>query len=117
MKRVVIVAVAGFIVAAALAGCARDTGGLKVQVAGEGGMGVPGAKVISNEQPAGQLKVTGMTDSSGSVTYNDIKAGEYSFYISAAGYEQKDFEATVAGGKTTSVTIALTRTVPPGTNW
>jgi len=104
-------------VTTALAGCVPDSGDLKVQVTGEGGAGVAGAKVISSEQPPGQLKVTGMTGTDGSVTYNDIKAGDYSFYVSAAGYEQKDFTVTVAGGRTTSVTIALTRTVPPGTNW
>jgi uncharacterized membrane protein len=54
-----------------------------------------------------------MTGADGSVTYNDIKAGEYDFYVSVGGYEQKNFTVDVARGKTTNITIALNRTITP----
>jgi hypothetical protein len=98
---------------AGFAGCARSSGNLHVQVVSQDGAVVAGAKVVSNTQPDEQLKVTGMTGVDGSVTYNNIKAGEYSFYITAANYQQKDFDMNVAGGKTNIITITLTPTYPP----
>ncbi len=113
MKRLLILFAAVLISAMmALPGCGGGSGGLRVQVV-EGNMGLPGAKVVSSEQPSGQLKVTGMTDRFGVATYDDIKAGEYTFYVSVAGYEQKDFTVKVERGKTANVTITMNRAAPP----
>ena len=112
-KKILIILGTALILAAALAGCTGGTGSLHVQVIGDGNTGLPGAKVISNEQPGGQLKVTGMTGADGSVTYDGIKAGEYDFYVSAGGYEQKNFTVDVPRGKTANITIALNRTITP----
>ena len=112
-KRILIIALGIAAVGIALAGCVSGTGNLHVQVVGNNNAGLPGAKVVSNEQPGGQLKVTGMTGADGSVTYNDIKAGDYEFYVSVANYEQKNFTVNVAGGKTTNVTITMKATSPP----
>jgi hypothetical protein len=94
-------------------GCARlssDTGNLHVLVFSEDIGPLAGAKVISNTQPEGQMKVTGGTQSDGTVNYNNIKAGEYEFYVSRFDYEQKEFVVTVVAGQTTNVTITLVRT-------
>jgi hypothetical protein len=96
------------VLAAALPGCGGSEGGLKVKVVDASGAAISGAKVVSNTQPEGQLKVTGITLADGYVTFNGIAAGGYSFYISAAGFQQKDFTATVAGGKTADITITMT---------
>ncbi len=107
MRRL-IMALAAVLILAALAGCGGDSGSLRVQVAGNGGAPVAGAKVVSNTQPENQLKVTGITAGDGYVRYDDIRAGEYSFYVSAAGYEQQEFTVTVKGGKANEITITMT---------
>jgi hypothetical protein len=99
-----------------LASCTTSnakTGNLAVKVTSSEGDLLQGAKVVSNEQPAGQLKVSGLTDNTGMVTFNDIKSGDYDFYISRFDYEQKDFEVTVTAGKTTQYTAKLTATATP----
>jgi hypothetical protein len=96
-----------------LSGCAiqnpptNDTGELDVLVQNAKNEPLAGAKVVSNEQPSGQLKVTGITNSEGRAIYKDIKAGNYEFYVNHSDYEQKEFTVTVKGGKTTSITIVL----------
>jgi hypothetical protein len=89
------------------------TGNLHVLVLGADNGPLGGAKVISNEQPEGQLKVTGITGADGTVTYNNIKAGEYEFYVSRFDYEQKEFGVNVLSGQTTDFTITLARTPTP----
>jgi uncharacterized membrane protein len=111
VKKLLISLGATLVLVAAL-GCTGDTGSLRVQVVGENSAGLPGAKVISNEQPSGQLKVTGITGNDGSVTYPDIKAGDYNFYVSVGGYEQKTFDVSVPRGKTAHITITVTPTTP-----
>ena len=82
------------------------TGSLHVLVLNPDSNPVNGAKVVSNTQPDGQLKVTGITSGDGTVTYNDIKPGKYEFYISSQ-YPQKEFEVTIVARKTTNITITL----------
>jgi hypothetical protein len=77
---------------------------------GEDNSPLAGAKVISNTQPEEQLKVTGITGDDGTVTYRDIKTGEYEFYISRFDYEYTEFGVTIVAGQTTNITITLTRT-------
>jgi hypothetical protein len=97
-----------------LASCSR-TGNrnLRVIVLGNNNVPLAGAKVISNTQPDGQLKVTGGTQNDGVVTYNDIKAGVYEFYISRFDYELKEFNVTVLAGCTTEIRISLVRSSTP----
>ena len=66
-----------------------------------------GAKVVSNTQPEGQLKVTGITGDNGTVTFNSIKEGEYEFYVSRFDYVQQEFAASIRPGQTTETTIIL----------
>ena len=84
-----------------------NAGNLQVQILGVDKVPISGAKVVSNAEPAGQLKITGMTKSDGTVIYNNIAAGEYVFYVSAAGYQQTDFKVTIQQSKTTGVTVNL----------
>ena len=89
------------------------TGNLHVLVLGADNGALAGAKLVSNEQPAGQLKVTGITGADGTVTYNNLNTGEYEFYISRFDYEQKEFNVNVLPGQTTNITITLVRTPTP----
>jgi hypothetical protein len=85
-------------------------GNLVILVLGDERSFLSGAKVISSNQPEGQLKVTGITLTNGKVKFNSIKAGEYNFYISHYDYEQQEFHIIVAAGKTIEKAITLQRT-------
>jgi hypothetical protein len=76
---------------------------------GPDGQMLAGAKVVSDAQPEGQLKVTGITGGDGAVTYGSLKPGRYGFQVTRFDYEQRDFSVTVAGGVTASVTVTLTK--------
>ena len=95
---------------AATAGGCTGKGSLHVLVVAEDGTPLSGAKVISNTQPQGQMKVTGGTDSEGEVTYSGIAAGEYEFYVSRFDYENQVFQVRVKAGRTTDVTVTLEKT-------
>lgn len=83
-------------------------GGLQVHVKDPEGNPLPGAKVVSDTQPSGQLKTTGLTDGNGTVTFRGISLGDYEFYVSCAGYFQSTLALTVTG-QDTSVTVTMTK--------
>ncbi|MDD4860284.1 MAG: hypothetical protein PHR56_08830, partial [Dehalococcoidales bacterium] len=68
-----------------------------------------GAKVVSERQPDGQLKVTGITNDRGIVTFVDIKVGEYKFFVSCAEYSPLEMVINVIGGQTTSAAFNMAR--------
>jgi hypothetical protein len=86
------------------------SGNLQIKVTDLTDSPLAGAKVVSEEQPEGQLKVTGGTDSSGIVIFQDIKPGKYRLYVNRFDYIQTDIMVTVTGGQTTSATVNLTAT-------
>jgi hypothetical protein len=84
------------------------TGELQFKVVDSSDQPLQGAKVVSEEEPEGQLKLTGLTDASGIVVFKDIKAGEYKFYISRFDYtQQNNITAVVSSYYGTSLTISL----------
>jgi hypothetical protein len=85
------------------------TGNLKVSVTDTAGKPLEGAKVVSDTQPEGQLKVTGITGDDSTVTFNDIRVGNYTFYVSRFDYVNREFSITVTGGQTASTRILLTQ--------
>jgi hypothetical protein len=84
-----------------------DTGNLHVLVVSTDNTPLAGSKVVSNNQPEGQLKVTGITGDGGKVIFSDIKAGHYEFYVSRFDYIQQDFALTLESGYTKEITITL----------
>jgi hypothetical protein len=82
-------------------------GTLQVKVIDSTGKLLDGAKVVSEEQPDGQLKVTGLTGENGTVTFNNIKAGSYVFYVSRADYVQNKLAVLVTGGNPSSATVRM----------
>jgi hypothetical protein len=103
-----------------LTGCAKTStapayGTLKVTVYGLDHQPLNGAKVVSDSQPGGQLKVTGLTDSNGTVQFQNIKTGEYDFYISRFDYNQTQFPAFVNPNQTTEIPVYLDATNPGST--
>jgi hypothetical protein len=84
-------------------------GTLQVLILDGNGIPVPGAKVVSDEQPEGQLKVTGGTNSEGMVTYRNLRPGTYRFYTTSIEY--KEFDVVVTVGEEVSITIKLEATI------
>jgi hypothetical protein len=103
-----------------IAGCAKTTpangfGNLRVSVYGVDHQPLNGTKVVSEEEPNGQLKVTGLTGTDGTIWFQNIKAGKYDFYISRFDYIQTDITLTVSPGQTTEIPVYLELTNPSST--
>ena len=103
-----------------LTGCVKTTpaagdGNLRVTVFGVDHKPLPGAKVVSNSQPDGQLKLTGLTDSDGIVWFQNIKTSNYDFYISRFDYNQTQFSVTINPGQTTEMPVYLELANPGST--
>ena len=103
-------------------GCAKTTstsvtgyGTLKVTVYGLNHQPLNGAKVVPDIQPDGQLKVTGLTDQNGTVLFQNIKAGQYDFYISRFDYNQTQTSIFVNPNQTTEIPVYMDATNPAST--
>jgi hypothetical protein len=108
IKALTIFALVAAITIGLLAGCSSKVGTLTVSVTDSSGNPLWGAKVVSEQQPEGQLKVDGITEQEkGRVIFNGIKAGAYQFQVSRYGFAPDTFEVNVRGGQTTSVTVKL----------
>jgi hypothetical protein len=63
--------------------------------------------------PSGQSLLSGITDSSGQYTFQNVETGSYSAQVTASGYSSGTGSATVQSGQTAEVTILLARASPP----
>ena len=73
-----------------------------------------GVTVVSTSQPEGQTVLSGTTNSSGYVTFNNVAAGPYTLQVSKNSFVNNTVQATVMIDKTTSVMIELqSETVEP----
>jgi hypothetical protein len=116
-KKVLTLFLVAIITSIFLTGCAKTTpaagdGNLRVTVFGVLHQPLQGAKVVSDSQPDGQLKVTGLTGADGTVWFQNIKSGNYDFYISRFDYKQTQFSVTVNPGQTTEMPVYLELTNP-----
>jgi hypothetical protein len=106
-----------FMVSSIFVGCKGGTpqsqsitssnGNLQIRVTDLTDKPLQGARVVSEEQPEGQLKVNGLTDAEGRVIFNDIKSGNYKFYVSRNDYIQTEITVTITGDQTTDSTVNL----------
>ena len=120
VKKVLTLFLLAIIFGVLLTGCAKSTSvtgntNLRVTVFGVDHQLLQGAKVVSNNQLNGQLKLTGLTDSDGIVWFQNIKPGNYSFYVSRFDYNQTQVNASVSPGKTTEMPVYLVLTSPIST--
>ena len=84
-----------------------EAGNLNVLVVDANNMPLSGAKVVSNTQPQGQLKVTGISEDDGTGNFNNIRSGEYEFYVSRFDYIQQEFNVSVEPKRVTEITITM----------
>ena len=80
---------------------------LKIHVKDSDGKPISGASVTSTSQPGGQPTLTGVTVSDGSVTFNEVIPGSYSFLGSADRYESSSESVSTYAGETNERTILL----------
>ena len=64
----------------------KSAGDLQISITDNTDNPLWGTKIVSEEQPEGQIKVTAVTGDSGVVTFNNIATGEYKFYVSRFDY-------------------------------
>jgi hypothetical protein len=109
-----LVVLSGGLFALLLTGCIglpehplTNTGSLQFKIQDQSQNPLSGAKVVAEVQPDGQLKVSGITDTNGTITFNDIAAGEYEFSITRFDYFPARVAVTVTAGKTELVNISL----------
>ncbi len=88
-------------------GTSTQTGIFQIKVTDQNDKPLAGAKVVSEEQPDGQLKITGLTDAEGIAIFSDVNSGNYIFDINRYDYLQNNIAITVAAGQTTSATVKL----------
>ena len=119
-KKVLTLFLVAIITGIFLTGCSKTTTvtgntNLRVTVFGVAHKPLQGAKVVSNSQPDGQLKLTGLTDADGIVWFQNIKPGEYDFYINRFDYNQTQILLTATSGQTTEIPVYLVLTNPIST--
>ncbi len=114
MKTITVIGILAVLLLAVITGCngqdEPDKGSLEVTVLAEGTLPLVGVKVVSETQPEGQLKVTGITTDNGTVIFSDILTGAYKFYVSAAGFLQMEFETSIMAGQTAETTVYMAPT-------
>jgi hypothetical protein len=67
-----------------------------------------GTKVVSDVQPEGMLKVTGITsENEKGVVFNDLIPGQYKFHISRQDYQDTYININVLAGKKLKMTVSL----------
>jgi hypothetical protein len=96
---------------AVLAGCSSQpqtsSTGMQVLIQDAANKPLSGAKVVSQVQPDGQLKLDGITIQDGTITFNGIKAGHYQFSVSRFDYQPIFIDIDIPEGRTISFSIPL----------
>jgi hypothetical protein len=91
-----------------------STGNLQILVYDEQtGSPIQSASVRMVSAPSGQSLLSGITDSSGQHTFQNVQTGSYAVQVTASGYSSGTGSATVQSGQTAEVTILLGRGSPP----
>ncbi len=66
---------------------------------GNTGTPISGANVSSVNQPEGQIKLSGVTDQAGKITFKDVKPGAYRIGIEYMDYTPRAMEFTLKNGQ------------------
>ncbi len=83
------------------------TGGIKVTVLDSSNHPIVGASISSTSTPSGQVALSGVSGSDGSITFNGVAAGSYTLQASMTGYVTNTGTMTVVAGGTATSSITL----------
>ena len=86
----------------------KSAGDLQISITDNTDNPLWGTKIVSEEQPEGQIKVTAVTGDSGVVTFNNIATGEYKFYVSRFDYFPIEIWLTVLEGRINEMNVRMT---------
>jgi hypothetical protein len=116
LKKIILVTGILLVLFSLLCGCTGNAPGgiMVVSVIDSGGNPLWGAKVVSEIQPAGQLKIDGITSQeAGGAVFNGIEAGNYRIQVSRYGFAPETRDVTVKTGEAQVVVIILYYASPP----
>jgi len=94
----------------------RQISSIKIFVKDESANPISNADVTTTSQPSGQLTLIGKTSSDGSITFDDVKNGAYSFLASMTDYESNSVTISASLGEMTEKTILLSEEDQQNTN-
>ena len=86
----------------------NSPGTIQIRIEDYDGNPLSNATILSTIQPAGAQNLTGVTNSTGYITFTNLTAGQYSFNISKDGYESMSAPINFKGQ---SITTALALSV------
>jgi hypothetical protein len=90
------------------------TGGIKFRFYDADKNIISGVKVVSQKQPEGQLKVTGIsTQDPEGMTVNDLTPGDYVFQMSKADYQGLELTINIVAGQVYNMDTTLNK-LPEG---
>jgi len=84
-----------------------EVGSLSVVVEDLGEVLLEGAAVVSIIQPDGQAVLSGLTIADGSISFNDVIPGVYSFQASLGGYLANTGSVTIIPDDTVTLTLNM----------
>jgi hypothetical protein len=97
-------------------GCSKPTpiptttGNLQVNITDINNNPLNGAKVVSTAQPEGQTALNGITtDAGNTVTFSNVKIGQYSISINQFNYQGVIINTNVVAGQTTTISAKLVK--------
>lgn len=93
---------------------AEQFGTLDIYVKDDAGNTVSGVDITSISYPDGQVSLDGTTGSDGSVTFDDVKPGSYTFEASKSGYLTGTKTASVTAEAATEVNLTVEKETARG---
>jgi hypothetical protein len=87
-------------------------GDILISVQDLDGNPISGASVISTSQPDGQSALSGTTDITGYVAFENVKAGSYTIRVNKTGYDTWNQQIIVTDGQTTTDVVAIAPSTP-----
>jgi adhesin/invasin len=89
------------------------TGNILLHIKDNNGNALSEANITSTSHPTGISQLSGITGDAGTLGFNGVPEGSYTFQITKSGYYTTNETITVTAGQTTDTTINLTKTPSP----
>jgi hypothetical protein len=92
------------------------TGNILLHIKDDSDNALSEADITSTTQPPGIIPLSGITDDNGTLAFNNVLEGSYTFQITKSGYDTTNETITVTASQTADQTINLSKTpslLPP----